>query len=295
MDTLTLTVVASAAGIELLRRGYRRLQLSKAKHRSLRGHARIARFVAKLVPFYEYGADDFFKADGAPPEVAARRSAAFERLGAQLRARSPRTLARSAELSEGVSDVAFVNAYRVPFQFRSRVRAELPLGSLLEESAGARVRDLDGNWSYDLSGSYGVNVFGYDFYKECIERGTAKARALGPVLGSYHPLIADNVRRLREISGQDEVSFHMSGTEAVMQAVRLARYHTRRSRRMRSVSNRRVMRIWNTCRASDRVTGRLPCCAHSRSGVSFGMVRTWPRGRLLMDGTTRRRRWGWRA
>src|SRR5262245_53187586 len=27
----------------------------------------------------------------------------------------------------------------------------------------------------------------------------------------------------------DEVSFHMSGTEAVMQAVRLARYHTRRS------------------------------------------------------------------
>jgi len=36
------------------------------------------------------------------------------------------------------------------------------------------------------------------------------------------------VRRLREISGLDEVSFHMSGTEAVMQAVRLARYHTRR-------------------------------------------------------------------
>jgi len=271
MDTLTLTVVASAAGIELLRRGYRRLQLSKAKHRSLRGHARIARFVAKLVLFYEYGADDFFKADGAPPEVAARRSAAFERLGAQLRARSPRTLARSAELSEGVSDVAFVNAYRVPFQFRSRVRAELPLGSLLEESAGARVRDLDGNWSYDLSGSYGVNVFGYDFYKECIERGTAKARALGPVLGSYHPLIADNVRRLREISGQDEVSFHMSGTEAVMQAVRLARYHTRRSHVVRfcgsyhgwwdgvqaGVGNPRPPREVYTLKEMDRATLRV--------------------------------------
>ncbi|MGH8732712.1 MAG: aminotransferase class III-fold pyridoxal phosphate-dependent enzyme, partial [Burkholderiales bacterium] len=36
-------------------------------------------------------------------------------------------------------------------------------------------------------------------------------------------------RRLTEISGLDELSFHMSGTEAVMQAVRLARYHTRRS------------------------------------------------------------------
>jgi glutamate-1-semialdehyde 2,1-aminomutase len=48
------------------------------------------------------------------------------------------------------------------------------------------------------------------------------------VLGAYHPVIAGNVRRLREISGMDEVSFHMSGTEAVMQAVRLARYHTGR-------------------------------------------------------------------
>jgi glutamate-1-semialdehyde 2,1-aminomutase len=53
------------------------------------------------------------------------------------------------------------------------------------------------------------------------------------VLGAYHPVVASNVSRLRAISGQDEVSFHMSGTEAVMQAVRLARYHTRRSHLVR--------------------------------------------------------------
>lgn len=46
------------------------------------------------------------------------------------------------------------------------------------------------------------------------------------MLGTYHPLIADNVNIIRQVSGLDEVSFHMSGTEAVMQAVRLARYHT---------------------------------------------------------------------
>jgi glutamate-1-semialdehyde 2,1-aminomutase len=46
-------------------------------------------------------------------------------------------------------------------------------------------------------------------------------------------VIIHNVKRLREISGLDEVSFHMSGTEAVMQAVRLARYHTRRSHLVR--------------------------------------------------------------
>ena len=55
------------------------------------------------------------------------------------------------------------------------------------------------------------------------------ARCSAPTI----PVIADNVRRLCEISGLDEVSFHMSGTEAVMQAVRLARYHTRRSHLVR--------------------------------------------------------------
>jgi glutamate-1-semialdehyde 2,1-aminomutase len=74
-----------------------------------------------------------------------------------------------------------------------------------------------------------MNVFGYGFYKECIDKGIERVRALGPFLGSYHPVLIENVARLREISGLDEVSFHMSGTEAVMQAVRLARYHTRRS------------------------------------------------------------------
>src|SRR6202040_158031 len=78
-----------------------------------------------------------------------------------------------------------------------------------------------------------VNVLGYDFYKGAIERGAARVRELGPVLGSYHPLILENVKLLKEISGLDEVSFHMSGTEAVMQAVRLARYHTRRSHLVR--------------------------------------------------------------
>ena len=53
------------------------------------------------------------------------------------------------------------------------------------------------------------------------------------MLGAYHPVIIENAKRIKEISGLDEVSFHMSGTEAVMQAVRLARYHTRRSHLVR--------------------------------------------------------------
>ena len=142
---------------------------------------------------------------------------------------SPRPRRLTAEIRDGVSDLQFISTYRVPFQYSRMVREHLNGGTVLQSSSGVTVTDLDGNRFYDLTGSYGVNVFGYDFYKECMEQGQRRVRDLGPVLGAYHPVVAYNVKRLREISGLDEVSFHMSGTEAVMQAVRLARYHTRRT------------------------------------------------------------------
>jgi glutamate-1-semialdehyde 2,1-aminomutase len=66
-----------------------------------------------------------------------------------------------------------------------------------------------------------------------MDDGIALVRDLGPVLGAYHPVMLDNIKRNKQISGMDEVSFHMSGTEAVMPAVRLARYHTGRSKLVR--------------------------------------------------------------
>ena len=163
-----------------------------------------------------------------PPEVAAQRRAGFTQLAELYAQRFAKGIALTREVARSLSDLQFTARYRVPFQFSRMVRQHLQGGTFLESSSGVTVTDLDGNRLFDVTGSYGVNLFGYDFYKECIERGAEKVRALGPVLGAYHPRLADNVRRLREISGLDEVSFHMSGTEAVMQAVRLARYHTRR-------------------------------------------------------------------
>ena len=215
--------------MSLVDRVLARLRLSRAKHRSLQGHARIAQQLSRILPFYEYDDDSFFSSDGAPADVEARRRDGFAQLSALLTERAPKTLAASQELEAGLSDVEFTNAYRVPFQFRRLVRERLVVGCVVAETDGERIADLDGNWAYDLGGSYGVNLFGNAFYKRCIERGVARVGQLGLVLGSYHPVVADNVRRLREISGMDEVSFHMSGTEAVMQAVRLARYHTARS------------------------------------------------------------------
>ncbi len=231
--TLAMYAVGAALSAASLPRLRTRLELSRAKHPSLRGHSRLATRLARLVPYYEYDETAFFRSDDAPDEIAARRRDAFFRLAEIFRERRPETLGLTAEVVDAVSDLQFTSAYRVPFQYSHLVRRHLETGAFVRSSAGVTLTDLDGNRSYDLAGSYGVNLFGYDFYKECIERGVERVRDLGPVLGPYHPVVADNVRRLRAISGLDEVSFHMSGTEAVMQAVRLARYHTGRSHLVR--------------------------------------------------------------
>jgi glutamate-1-semialdehyde 2,1-aminomutase len=234
--TLALYALGAVGTVGLtasLHRVTTRLTLSKAKHPSLRGHSNISRFVAKLVPFYEYDEKEFFRSDGAPEEVAEQRRAGFTALAETYKKRYAETVKLTREVEAGVSDLQFTASYRVPFQYSRFVRKNLSAGAFVASTSGVQVTDLDGNQSYDLTGAYGVNVFGYDFYKGCLDRGFERARALGPVLGPYHPVVADNVKRLRALSGLDEVSFHMSGTEAVMQAVRLARYHTRRSHLVR--------------------------------------------------------------
>ena len=231
--TLAFGGIGAAAMATALVKLKQRLELSKAKHGSLTGHARAARRIASFVPFYDYDETRFFRSDDPPEAIAAQRQAGFQRLAALYQERFAETARQTAVLADSISDLQFTDAYRVPFQYSRFVRQHLRSGSLLQSSAGVKVVDLDGNEFYDLSGSYGVNLFGYDFYKGCMERGEARVRDLGPVLGAYHPVIAECVARLKAISGLDEVSFHMSGTEAVMQAVRLARYHTRRSHLVR--------------------------------------------------------------
>src|SRR5215813_8366456 len=233
ISILSLAGAAVAATAVVAPKVKARIELSRAKHRSLAGHSKMSRRVARLVPFYEFDINDFFKTDGAPGEVATKRQDSFFRLAALYQERFAKSKKATAEASGQISDLQFTQSYRVPFQYSRLVRENLGAGSFTQLSSGVTVTDIDGNVFYDLTGSYGVNIFGNDFYKECIEIGEKRAHALGPVLGSYHPVVAENVKRLCDISGLDEVSFHMSGTEAVMQAVRLARYHTKRTHLVR--------------------------------------------------------------
>ncbi|MEY8204327.1 MAG: aminotransferase class III-fold pyridoxal phosphate-dependent enzyme [Bermanella sp.] len=232
-NTLLVYLVLALICLLLIKKIVIRLRLSRAKHPSLRGHAKMSRRVAKLLPYFEYNEARFFNSDLAPEDIAAKRKAGLAALTQHANHTMSKTIAFSRNLQGAIADVNFTSAYRVPFPYRRFLPEQLKLGAICDRSQGVKVKDLDDNWYYDLSGSYGVNVFGYDFYKECMSKGIEKVRDLGPVLGSYHPIIADNVERIKAISGLDEVSFHMSGTEAVMQAVRLARYHTGRSHLVR--------------------------------------------------------------
>src|SRR5262245_9735443 len=154
--------LGAAASFETLPQ---RLRLSKAKHPSLAGHARLAQRLARWVPFYEYDETRFFCSDGAPEEIAQRRRAGFMRLAVLYQVRFGETRRQTAEIADNISDLQFTDAYRVPFQYSRMVRQHLKAGAFMQASAGVVLTDLDGNAFYDLAGSYGVNVLGYDFYK----------------------------------------------------------------------------------------------------------------------------------
>ncbi|MET0517777.1 MAG: aminotransferase class III-fold pyridoxal phosphate-dependent enzyme, partial [Burkholderiaceae bacterium] len=228
LSLLPVATLAACGALALsqLPRLYRRLQLSRAKHPSLAGHSRMAARLARWMPAYRFGEARFFAADDAAEPLVARRRASFEALSQTLRTRHARSIAATQALKPGLSDLQFTSSYRVPPPFSPLVQDALPLGSVYTSSAGHVLTDLDGRQLIDLAGSYGVNLFGYAFYQRCITEGGARVAALGPVLGVYHPLVQGNVERILKHARMDELSFHMSGTEAVMQAVRLARYHT---------------------------------------------------------------------
>jgi glutamate-1-semialdehyde 2,1-aminomutase len=230
METsLVLYAGGAAALATALKAALARLQLTRAKLPTLTGHVRIAQRLARLIPHYEYNEDRFYSVDGAPEAVVAQRREGFAALARLYSERFAETTRFTTEAERVLSDLQFTGSYRVPFPFTRLVRKHLPSAGFAASSAGVFITDLDGNVSYDLTGSYGVNLLGHDFYKDCIRRGSERVQGLGPVPGALHRVTLANARDLQRISCLDEVSFHMSGTEAVMQAVRLARYHTGRA------------------------------------------------------------------
>ena len=228
-----MPLMGFALTLKVLFMAKQRLELSFAKNPSLGGHVRWSKRFARQIPSYSYSGEKWFSCDDAPSAIVAQRKEALNQLGADLVKQSPLTLELTAQTKPLISDLQFTSNYRVPFQFTKELQKHIQIGSFWKQSEGVWLTDLDDNRFIDVTGSYGVNLFGLDFYKSCIQEGSDLVKDLGPTLGSYHPCVLDNVKRLCELSAKDEVSFHMSGTEAVMQAVRLARYHTAKQKIVR--------------------------------------------------------------
>ena len=222
------SVVSLVAVAVLLFSIVRRLRSSWSTLRGAALAPTLSRIMARLVRTKDYSTEEFLCADGADERWVEQRRKAIDRLAEFFHSRSPKSIAWGNEIRESFSDLRFTDANRVPFPFARTMREKFDLCTVVDASDGPRLRDLDGNWTLDVSGSYGLNVAGFDQYKSWIEKGWERVKDLGPALGPLHPVVAENIAMLKSISGMDEVSFHMSGTEAVMAAVRLARFNTRR-------------------------------------------------------------------
>jgi glutamate-1-semialdehyde 2,1-aminomutase len=188
----------------------------------------LSRRLASWVKSYDYSDEAFFRADGADERWVERRQKAIERLAGFFQTQYAQSIAWGNTVRDSFSDLRFTDANRVPFPFARFMRDTFNLCTVVTASDGPKLRHLDGHWTLDVSGSYGVNVAGFERYKTWIRQGWERVQDLGPVLGPLHPIVAENIARLKAISHLDEVSFHMSGTEAVMAAVRLVRFNTRK-------------------------------------------------------------------
>ena len=183
-------------------------------------------FVSHLMPRYHFNEYQFFRADNPPEEVAQLRHRSFQKMKLHWDQKFPNGLEISHYLATSFSDLRFAGSNRVFIPFAKILSTWCDPCTVITKSDGVDLIDSDGNRLTDISGSYGVNVCGYERYKEFLTRGLDQVKDVGCVLGPVHPILKENIQMLKALSKKEEISFHMSGTEAVMCAVRLVRFNT---------------------------------------------------------------------
>ena len=159
--------------------------------------------VVNILPRFSIKKEDFFSADGAAPEVAQKRRDALEKLQKKWEEKYPQCLQFGSSLKKLISDVRFTSGRCFP-PFNEVTNQYLDPSMALAKTDGANVIDIDGNTSLDVSGSYGVNVCGYEAYKKFITEGWEAAKDKGLYLGSLDQTTLENIQMIKDISGLDE-------------------------------------------------------------------------------------------
>ena len=166
---IALAGVAALAGIVLAFDLFRRLDRAVATMRARAWVPSVSRLLSAWVNATDYSGDAFFDADGTDARTVRRRSEALDRLSASFKTAHEKSADWGRSVREGFSDIRFADANRVPFPFARTMRDKFDLTTVVTASEGPRLCDLDGAWSLDVSGSYGVNVAGFDRYKEWVQ------------------------------------------------------------------------------------------------------------------------------
>ncbi|GMI36751.1 hypothetical protein TrRE_jg9654 [Triparma retinervis] len=185
-------------------------------------------YVSTVLGSFSHSDDACLRADGAPDDVAEQRKKAFADLIDKLAKLFPKSSKIYDEIDGRFSDIRFFDVKKVFFPFREMAK-KLSVCVVATKTDGPYLVDADGHKILDVSGSYGVNVIGYEGFKSIGNRAHKETlNDLGPVLGPIHPDLRGALSMLSDVSGQPECSLHMSGTEAVMCATRLARFNTKK-------------------------------------------------------------------
>ncbi len=117
-----------------------------------------------------------------------------------------------------------------PGGVHSPVRAFAAVGTdplAIVEARGARVRDVSGRWFIDYIGAWGPALLGHAH--PAVEQAVVDAARRGLVFGLASPPEIDLAERITaRVPGCEMIRFVVTGTEATMSAVRVARAATGR-------------------------------------------------------------------
>src|SRR5262245_46851478 len=169
-------VLALAVATGLVVRGARRVVDAIWTLRATAYTPVLSRQLSRWVKARHYSDEAFYQADGAGEPWLRRRREGLERLARHLREQYPASIAWAESIRDSFSDLRFTDATRVPLAFARVMRERFNLAAVVTASDGPHLRDLDGRWTLDVGGSYGVNVAGFGRYKDWMARGLERVR-----------------------------------------------------------------------------------------------------------------------
>ncbi len=149
------------------------------------------------------------------------QQAHLDALVARYTARTPQSKRRTQENRAHFADPRTVSGFKQQWK-----EAVYPI--VVEESAGARLRDIDCNEYVDLTMGFGTNLLGHSpaFITAALQEQLRRGVEVGP----QSPLAGQVAALLCELTGTERAAFTNTGSEAVLAAVRLARTVTGRTR-----------------------------------------------------------------